>query len=166
MKLIPAALIALLLAPFLAMPAAARKKEVPPPPPPPAAPLSTSVDGLPIGALPKQDLGSGQCAAFLWTRTPARALVAMISANPALFRYAPAGVVTDLARTTMVGDAKFGLSPQASYASSDTSIAVDLTIEERGDLKDGAAVPAGTISITQSGADTLIVPVAGIIGCG
>lgn len=162
MKLTAAALIVTL----LAVPAAARKKEVPPPPPPATIALPASIDGLPIGVLPKQDLAAGQCAAFLWTRTPARALVAMVSANPALFRYAPGGVVTDLARTTAAGDTKFGLTPVAHYVAGDTQIDIDLTIEERGDLKDGAAVPAGTISIARAGADTVIVPVAGIIGCG
>lgn len=162
MRIIPITLIAAL----LATPVAARKKNVPPPPETSQALLLPSVDGLPIGTLPKQELGAGQCAAFLWTRTPARALVAMVSANPAQFRYAPGGVVTDLALTSQSGDAKFGLAPVASFVGGDARVDLDLTIEERGDLKDGAAVPAGTISIGRTGADTVIVPVAGIIGCG
>lgn len=158
---------ALLLALILlaAMPVAARKK-APALPAPPPAPLPISVDGLPIGALPRQDLPPGKCAAFLWTRSPSHALVAMLSADPALIRYAPGGVVTDLARTGAGGDAKFGVPSQASFAGADATVSADLTFEDRADIQDGAAIPAGTLSIGKAGADIVVVPVAGLIGCG
>jgi hypothetical protein len=136
------------------------------PPPPLSTPLAKLVDGLPVGPLPRQELAVGQCAAFLWTQTPGHALVAMVSATPALIRYAPDGVVTDLPRTAMSGDDTYGLTPKSSYAGSGASIDINLTIEQRAALKDGAAVPEGTISISRAGADTVVVPVAGLIGCG
>ena len=40
-------------------------------PVPPAQPLA-SVDGLPIGAIPKQDLPARGCAAYLWTASGTR----------------------------------------------------------------------------------------------
>lgn len=135
--------------------------------PQPAQPTMTaSVDGLPIGNIPRQDLAQGKCAAFLWTQSPSHALVAMISSDPAFIRYAPGGVVTDLARTAMSGDGKYGITTQGSYAGGDSRIDIDLVMEDRPDIKDGTAIPSGTLSIGTAGADTVVVPVVGLIGCG
>ena len=82
-------LLALLL---LAGPAMAKDKT-----PPPAAPIVASVDGLPIGALPKQDLPAKGCAAYLWTRGPSQALIAMAVADPATIRLTIDGKVQDFA---------------------------------------------------------------------
>ncbi len=158
-------------APLLALialaagPALARKKQAPLPAPTPT-PLPASIDGLPIGELPKQELAPGACAAFLWAQTPSHALIAMLSANPALIRYAPGGVVTDLARTSAEGDARYGLMPQSSYAGGDTTVSADLTIVERADIQNGAAITSGTLSIGKAGGDTVVVPIVGLIGCG
>jgi hypothetical protein len=144
---------------------AAQKKKMPSPRAADPAPMM-SVDGLPIGNIPRQQLAPGKCAAFLWTQSPSHALVAMISSDPPFIRYAPGGVVTDLARTAMGGDGKFGISTQGSFAGGDATIDIDLTMEDRADIKDGAAIPSGTLSIGKAGADTVVVPVAGLVGCG
>lgn len=125
-----------------------------------------SVDGLPIGGLPAQDLPPGKCAAFLWTTTANQTLIAMISTDPALIRYAPGGVVGDLARTSAMGTSKFGVATQSSFASGTARIVAELTIVERADITNGASIPSGILTITGNGTDSIIVPVIGLIGCG
>jgi hypothetical protein len=131
-------------------------------PPPPVA----SIDGLPIGTIPKQTLPTGSCAAFLWSQTPSQGLIAMISASPAGIRFSPGGIVTDLVRVGQTGEAQFGLAATTDYAGGDFRVTVEMEIVKRGDLTDGAAVPRATMRVDQAGKDSVIVPAAGIIGCG
>ena len=136
------------------------------PSPGPGRPVVSSIDGLPIGAIPPQTLPKGSCAAFLWSQTPAKALMAMVSANPAQIRFAPGGAVTDLVRISQSGDIQLGLAATSEYAGGDYHVTIDLDIVARGDLTDGAAVPSATLRLDQAGKDTIIVPAAGIVGCG
>lgn len=137
------------------------------PPVVPAAPaVVASIDGLPIGTIPRQELPTGSCAAFLWSQTPSHGLIAMVSASPAGVRFAPGGAVTDLVRVGQSGEAQFGLAATTEYAGGDFRVVIDLEIVKRGDLTDGAAVPTATVRVDQAGKDSVIVPAAGIIGCG
>lgn len=147
-------------------PVAARKNDAAKLSPTPEAPLAPSVDGLPIGAIPKQTLPTGSCAAYLWTKGNSHALVAMIGANPAFIRYAPGGAMTDLPRAALIDEGRLGVPASSSYASGDLTVKADLTIVERPDIQGGAAIPEGTLSIGQAGGDVVVVPVAGLIGCG
>ncbi|OQW46012.1 MAG: hypothetical protein A4S16_12075 [Proteobacteria bacterium SG_bin6] len=131
----------------------------------PHRPLPRSVDGLPIGAIPPQELPATGCAAFLWTNTTNRALIAMASADPARIRFAPAGTLTDLVRTAQQGGGNYGFATHSDYAGGDYQLSLDIEIVERGDLSQGAVIPAGSLRIEKTGADTVIVPVVGIIGC-
>lgn len=143
--------------------ASAQTKPVPTPAPPA---IVASLDGLPIGTIPRQELPTGSCAAFLWSQTPGHGLIMMVSASPATVRFAPGGVVTDLVRVAQNGEAQFGLAATSEYAGGDLRVTVDMEIVKRGDLTDGAAVPTATVRFDQTGKDSVIVPVAGIIGCG
>jgi len=157
--LIPAVILANLAA---ATPSLAQKTDKSTPAP---TPLATAVDGLPIGAIPKQELPEKGCAAFLWTKTPSGALVVMLTSDPAQIRFAPGGVVTDLVRTTQSGLGGAGFAGNTEYAGADLHVVVDMEILLRDDLKEGAAVPVGTLRVDRVGQDSIIVPVAGIIGC-
>lgn len=149
---------------LLALPVAgtARKKDAPPPPPPP---LPKSVDGLPIGALAPQTLAPGTCAAFLWTLGDNQALVAMIGTSPALLRYAPGGTQTDLPQVSASGDVGFGLAKSSSFKAGDAEVSIDLTVEQRPDIKQGAVIPQATLTLARAGEDVLVVPTVGLIGC-
>ncbi len=129
-------------------------------------PATASIDGLPIGTIPRQELPTGSCAAFLWSQTPSHGLIMMVSASPAGVRFAPGGTVTDLVKVGQTGDAQFGLAATTDYAGGDYRVTVDMDIVKRGDLTDGAAVPTATVRVDQAGKDSVIVPAAGIIGCG
>ncbi|MEO5865858.1 MAG: hypothetical protein ABIS14_10645 [Sphingomonas sp.] len=131
-----------------------------------AAPsMSGSIDGLPLGALPKQELPARGCAAYLWSKTATPALVAMAGADPAQLRISIGGVITDLARDTQQGAGGFGFSTTTAYRNAAVTATLDMTIAPRDDLKDGAAVPEGTLRLDRAGQDSVVLPVAGLIGC-
>ena len=151
-----AALFALL----LAAPATAQQA-----PSPPTGQLARSVDGLPIGAIPKQELPQTGCATFFWSATQTRALVAMISSDPARIRFAPDGKIVDLVRTAQSGPGDFGFLAHTDYAGGDLKVAIEMEIVKRGDLTQGGLTQNATMTVTRDGGDSVIVPVIGIIGC-
>jgi hypothetical protein len=128
--------------------------------PPPA-----TIDGLPIGAIPTQAMPATGCAAFLWTASGTRALVAMAGADPAQLRLSIGGTLTDLPRTEQHDPGGFGFAGTTQYQAGDVTAVLTMSIVTRGDLKDGAAVPEATLRIDRTGQDSFIVPVAGLVGC-
>ena len=142
----------------LAVPAAAEEG-------PAARPLPTSIDGLPIGAIPQQEMPARGCAAFLWSKTPTTALVAMLTTDPAQVRFAPAGTVTDLVRVAQSGGGGHGFASSTDYAGGDWRLTVAIEVVDRADLVGGAAIPTGTITLTRTGQDSIILPVAGVLAC-
>ena len=129
------------------------------------APLLASVDGLPIGALPRQSLPARGCAAYLWSAGATKALVAMAGADPAQLRFSLGGKITDLTRTAQRGGGLFGLAETNEYAGAGVTVTLDLSIASRADMTRGALVPQGTMRIDRAGQDTVVVPVGGLIGC-
>lgn len=127
--------------------------------------VQTPAAATPVpGALPQQALPAQGCAAYLWSIQD-RKLVAMAPADPATLRLAIDGKVVDLARQGQTGIGGFGLPAHGVYRRGDLSVTLDLTFATRADLTDGGAVPEATLGIARDGADLLVVPVAGMIGC-
>ena len=124
-----------------------------------------SIDGLPIAGLPRQSLPAKGCAAYLFSSGKTRALVAMASAEAGTLRVAVDGPAADYARGTQTGTAGFGFASTTEYRAGEMVATVDLTVKTRNDLTQGAVVEAGTLRIDRTGKDTIILPVAGIIGC-
>jgi hypothetical protein len=155
MKMLPLALLA------IAAPALAKDKT----PPPAAAPIVASVDGLPIGMLPKQDLPAKGCAAYLWTRGPSQALIAMAVADPASIRLTIDGKVQDFALTTQNGAGGYGFAHTAEYKGGDVTATLDLTIATNSNLAGGARIGDATLRIDRPGKDSLVIPAGGLIGC-
>jgi len=144
----------------LAVPVAAKDKKVQSPPPLPA-----SVDGLPIGVIPKQQLPARGCAAYLWSTTPSHALIAMAVADPATIRLSLDRAPRDLAMTAQQGVGGYGFAQSATYQGGDTTVVLDMAIASRADLPGGASVPEATLRVDRAGKDSIVVPVAGLIGC-
>jgi len=124
-----------------------------------------SLEGLPLAELPKQQLPAKGCAAFLWTASGTRTLVAMVTADPAQLRLSLGGTITDLARASGEGEPSFGFAKTADYGSGDVTVTLDMTVMARGDIKDGASVPEGTLRLDRKGQDGVVLPVVGLIGC-
>ena len=130
----------------------------------PAAP-APSIDGLPIGAIPRQDLPARGCAAYLWTATGTRALVAMAQADPARLRLSIGGTIVDLERSAQLGAGGFGFAETNDYGGGSTAAKLTMKIETRGSIVAGAMVPEGILQIDRAGQDSVVIPVAGMIGC-
>ncbi|MEG3124838.1 hypothetical protein [Sphingomonas sp. GB1N7] len=125
----------------------------------------TPVSGLPIDVLPKQALPAKGCAAYLFIKGETPVFVAMASADPAQLRVSIGGALTDVARTGQTGGGGYGFAGVTEYAGGGVTAVLDMKIEARADLKDGAAVRDATLRIDKTGQDSVVVAVAGIIGC-
>jgi len=146
----------------LAAPVWAKDKK---PASPPPLPVMASVDGLPIGSIPKQDLPAKGCAAFLWTRGPSQALVAMAVADPATIRLTIDGKVQDFTMTAQNGTGGFGFSQSTEYKGDGVTATLDMTVASETSLQGGARINDATLSIARPGRDTVVVPAGGLIGC-
>jgi len=135
-----------------------------PAPQPTPAPLS-AVDGLPLGAIPKQDLPRQGCAAYLWTATGTRAFIAMAGADPARLRLAVDGRITDLERSGQMGGGTFGLAETSTYGGGAISAKLTMRIESRSSITGGGVVSDGILQLDRVGQDSVVVPVAGLVGC-
>ena len=144
----------------LAPPALAKEKN---PAPPPL--VVASVDGLPIGAVPKQDLPARGCAAYLWTRGPSQAMIAMAVADPATIRLTIDGRVQDFAMTAQNGMGGYGFSHTTEYRGGDVTATLDMTISNETSMTGGARIGDATLRVERPGRDALVVPAGGLIGC-
>jgi hypothetical protein len=131
----------------------------------PPKPLLTSIDGLPFGQLPKQQLPVTGCAAYLWSNSVTQALVAMASADPAQIRLSLDGAIADYPRVAQHGVGALGFAGITTYQAGTVKVTLDMTIASEDDLAQGAAVPHGTLTLERTGQDTVVLPVGGLIGC-
>jgi hypothetical protein len=123
----------------------------------------TSIDGLPLGALPRQDLPRTGCAAYLFTTGPTRAFAAMAGADA--LRIALDGKVVDIARAGQSGMVRHGLSSDIDYRAEGVAARLSMTIADRADLTGGAQVTEALLTLERPGKDTIAVPLAGLVGC-
>ena len=127
--------------------------------------LAAVDDPSPLGTLPRQALDRGSCAAFLWEVTEPPRLVLMLRAGSGAARAMFSGAVRDLAQAAASGEAVRGIAPKARYGTDGSALDVDLVIEERSGLADGAVIPSGTVNMQRPGGDTVVMPVSGMIAC-
>ncbi len=125
----------------------------------------TSVDGLPIGMLPSQRLPDRGCAAFLWTRTPSMALVAMATTDPASLRLSIDGKQADLPISAQNGIGGLGFSQITEYASKGVTATLQITVRTDAGTPKSGSIADATLRIDRTGRDSIVVPVAGAIGC-
>lgn len=130
---------------------------------PPKTPAS--IDGLPIGGLPPQSLPAQGCAAYLFSTGKTRMLAAMAGAEAGTLRLAINGSPTDLVRSGQSGSAGYGFAATTQYVGAGFSATLDLSLQTRRDLTQGAMIDQGTLRLDRAGEDTIILPVAGLIGC-
>lgn len=131
----------------------------------PAIVSSGPIDGLPIGVLPRQALPAKGCAAYLFTTGQTKALAAMATADPATLRLVLEGKTIDLSHAGAVTGGTFGFAPQTDYRDQTVSASLAMTVARRDDLREGAIVSQATLTIERQGADAVVVPLAGLIGC-
>lgn len=128
-----------------------------------AAALAVSPE-MPLAEIPEQKLASGQCGLVLWQRAEPSRRIAFITNLPATARIVKDGKVIALARTGATGDRVSGHAEHQQFASADAALDIDITINTREGLTQGAIVPEGVLKYrTATGA--AILPVFGLIGC-
>jgi len=165
MKTLPLALL------ITAAPAAAQDKAPQKPASVPSAapqiiePLVSSVDGLPISALPPQRLPDKGCAAFLWTRTPSMALVAMATTDPASLRLTIDGKVADLPISAQNGIGGLGYSQITEYRGKTTTATLQIVVKTDVSTPKSGSISDATLRIDRAGQASVVIPVAGAIGC-
>lgn len=116
-----------------------------------------------LGAIGPQQLPASGCAAYLWSVSEPRRLVAM--ADPARLRLQLDGKTVDLARASAEGVAGLGLARSTRYAAGGLSATLELTVVERGDLAQGGLAPEATLTVRSGDGDAMVMPVAGMVGC-
>lgn len=152
-------------------PAAAQDNALPKSPSAPSSapriiePLVSSVDGLPISALPPQRLPAKGCAAFLWTRTPSMALVAMATTDPASLRLTIDGKVTDLPISAQNGIGGLGYSQITEYRGKGTTATLQIVVRTDASTPKSGSISDATLRIDRAGRASVVIPVAGAIGC-
>lgn len=124
-----------------------------------------AADPSALGPIGRQALPAKGCAAYLWDTSPTRRLVAMATADPAQLRLQLDGKTLDVARGGQQGSAGFGFAGVTEYRGIDVTAVLDMAVQTRPDLTGGAVVSTATLRIDRPGRDTLIAPVAGLIGC-
>jgi len=119
-----------------------------------------------LGDLPPQALPQTGCAAYLWSvGDQQRRMVAVASAASGVLRLSLDGRAQDLARAGPVAGGPYGLEGEGLYRGQGASARILLDITTREELRDGAIVPTGTLTVERPNSDAMIVPVAGLVGC-
>lgn len=156
---------------LIASPAAAQDTAMPKAPaisataPPVIDPLVSSVDGLPISALAPQQLPAKGCAAFLWTRTPSMALVAMTTTDPASLRLTIDGKAADIPISAQNGIGGLGFSQITEYKGAGSTATLQITVKTDASAPKSGSIADATLRIDRAGQSSVVVPVAGAISC-
>lgn len=124
-----------------------------------------AVDGLPISALPPQTLPAKGCAAFLWTRTPSMALVAMATTDPAMLRLTIDGDVVDLPISAQNGIGGLGYSQVTEYRNGDATATLQIVVKTDASTPKSGSISDATLRLDRAGRASVAIPVAGAIGC-
>ena len=130
----------------------------------PAVPPIVSGASPLLGPIGQQALPTKGCAAYLWS-TADRQLVAMASVDRATLRVSVGGKTIDLARSSVSGTAPLGFAASTEYRGEGMSARLTMDVVQQEGLTAGARVPSGALQIDRPGADGVVVPVAGLIGC-
>lgn len=117
-----------------------------------------------LGPIGRQALPAKGCAAYLWSAAD-RQLVAMVSADPATLRVSIGGRTIDLVRSAGEGAAPLGFAARTEYHGDGVTARLTMDVVQQEGLTAGARVPGGALQIDRAGADGVVVPVAGLIGC-
>lgn len=118
---------------------------------------------LPFDELPPQTLAPQSCAMFLWDRASRRRII-MATAAPPVVRVIIGGKPVVLAATQPgTGAAVMGFPQRSSFGDATLQITLDLAIiaSDGG----GAVIRDGVIIVARAGGDTVVAPVAGLVGC-
>lgn len=118
-----------------------------------------------IGELPPQKLARGACTLFLWDRA-SRKRFAMWPAGGALMLAEGATTISlPLEPGSSSGNPVLGITPRARFEGANGSAMLDMTMVMTPGAQ-SATVQDGLFTRTLADGTALVLPVAGIVGCG
>ena len=121
---------------------------------------------LPLGELPVQTLPAGRCALFLWDRQgDAGRRIVMVTYGPPQARVRIGGKVADLSQVSAGEPVLLGFAARARYAGAGVTLDLDLALDPNASVTGGAMIREGAAALTGADGATVVVPVAGLIGC-
>lgn len=132
-------------------------------PVPPPGPAPVVERGL--GVLPPQGAPRAGCALFLYAPGPRPILVLAAESSTGEARIMLDGAITRLPFATFEGVPRTGFSPRMRYATEAVTVDLDLAMDDRREMTDGAAIEEGSLRIDRTAGDSIALPVKGIIAC-
>lgn len=123
------------------------------------------VQTVELGTLSPQELETGQCGLFLWTNASEPRLV-FASLNDGNASMIINGENLEFTRSAAEGQEHYGQFELQSFIGADMSVKLNMVIERRTSIVDGAAIPSATLRVTEASGWETVVPVGGLIGCG
>ena len=117
-----------------------------------------------LGTLPPRELSEGQCGLFLWADVSNPRLVFSSERNGSAQMIINGEEVT-LARNAAEGRQYFGQFESQHFYSPNLNISLNMVIEQRPAMPDGAVVPSGTLRMIENSGWETVMPIGGVIGC-
>jgi hypothetical protein len=118
-----------------------------------------------FGALPQQELASGHCSLFLWSRSERPVFILFIDDNPSRATVRLQGKIRSIQRKATSGERVYGHFAKQSFSSDGVSFDLDLTFDEERPIKDGAVIKTGVLRTRTRDGSEAMTPVGGMIGC-
>ncbi|QMW21738.1 hypothetical protein [Sandaracinobacteroides saxicola] len=120
---------------------------------------------LTLSDVPPMRLEPGRCLLAIWTRGETVRRIALLEDEPARLTLVLDGKRRVLPRLSSDGEQVSGFVPRASYGDAAVTVVLDLALETRAGLADGAVANAGSLRLQPASGDALVLPVGAIAGC-
>ncbi|MGF7147895.1 hypothetical protein FHS96_001504 [Sphingomonas zeicaulis] len=128
-----------------------------------AIPAAPPARGL--GVLPPQAAPRAGCGLYLYVGSAGQALVLAADSSTGTARIMLDGLVAVLPFAGFEGVPRTGFSPRMRYASDAVAVDLDLDMDDRREMTDGAAIERGALRLDRTGGDSIALPVKGVIAC-
>jgi hypothetical protein len=118
-----------------------------------------------LTGLPAQDLETGHCGLFLWSKSPRPVFIVFATDTPAKAKISLNGKMRQLKRTLVSGEPVFGHFEKQTFSGNGVTFQLDLTFDREKPVQDGAVIKTGVLRTRSKRGFEAVVPVGGMIGC-
>lgn len=130
--------------------------------PPPESPTPPARG---LGVLPPQGAPRAGCALYLYHEAQGRRLVLSADSSDGAARIMLDGTVITLPLLSFDGIPQSGFSDRMRFGAGDVAVTVELAPDARTAMQGGAAIDGGSLRLDRAGADSVALPVQGVIAC-
>lgn len=117
-----------------------------------------------LGSLAARQIAPGECGLFLWMKRDDAPLVFFQRSGGEAYMQIDGNVAT-LARTEAEGQFAFQFHRDQAFSAAGLTVKVSVTPEQTRSLQQGLKLPTGSISVSAPEGWSVVLPVAGAIGC-